>query len=260
MSAAAKLLPLRSIGHVTICMDKGGLARFRESGAAKARFPQGGTEAIMINTGGGLAGGDQFGFDIGVGPGAKLSLTTQGAERVYRSLGPAAKVDTKLELAEGSTLRWLPQETILFDHAALQRRYDVELAGGATFLAVEAAIFGRTEMAESISQVELHDRWRIRREGRLIHADDTAIAGTLPVSRATLNGARAMALVIYVAADAERPLDGVRAAIGHGGASAWNGKLVARVLAKDGFELRKSLIPAIRAIAGGTALPKAWSF
>lgn len=260
MSAAAKLLPQRSVGHVTVRMDAGGIARFREAGAAKARFPQGGNEAILINTGGGLAGGDQFRFDIGLGPGAKLSVTTQGAERVYRSLGPAARIDTVLQAGEGSTLNWLPQETILFDHAALQRRFDVDLAGGVTFLAVEAVIFGRTEMGESISQVELHDRWRIRREGRLIHADDTAIVGTLPGSRATLNGASAMALVIYVAADAERPLVAVRAAIEHGGASAWNGKLVARVLAKDGFELRKSLIPAIRAIAGGTALPKAWSF
>ena len=31
-------------------MDAGGLARFRESGAAKARFPQGGTDAIAIRS------------------------------------------------------------------------------------------------------------------------------------------------------------------------------------------------------------------
>lgn len=241
-------------------MEAGGLSRFRESGSAKARFPQGGTEAILINTGGGLAGGDDFHFDIGVGPGTKLSVTTQGAERVYRSLGPAARVVTRLQAAESSMLHWLPQETILFDRSSLHRRFDVDLAGSTTFLAVEAVVFGRTEMGETISQVELRDSWRIRRDGRLIHADDTAIAGPLPVSRATLDGAGAIALIIYISATAERALDGVRAVIGTGGASAWNGKLVARVLAKDGFELRKSVIPAIRAIAGDTALPKAWSF
>ena len=241
-------------------MEAGGLARFRESGAAKARFPRGGAEAILINTGGGLAGGDQFRFDLGVGPVASLSITTQGAERVYRSLGPPARVDTRLEAAEGSTLRWLPQETILFDHSSLQRRFDVDLAGTATFLAVEAVVFGRTEMGESISQVELRDSWRIRRDGRLIHADDTAIAGTLPASRATLDGAGAMALIIYVSATAEHALDGARAVVGKGGVSAWNGRLVARVLAKDGFDLRKSVIQVIQAIVGAAALPKAWSF
>ena len=153
----------------------------------------------------------KFHFDIGVGPGTGLSVTTPGAERVYRSLGPAAQVDTTLHAAEGSTLHWLPQETILFDHSSLHRRFDVNLAGSANLLAVEAVVFGRTEMGETISQVELRDSWRIRRDGRLIHADDTAIAGTMPATRATLAGAGAMALIIYVSATAERALDGVRA-------------------------------------------------
>lgn len=115
-------------------------------------------------------------------------------------------------------------------------------------------------MGESISRLELRDRWRIRQNGRLIFADDITIEGALPRSKATLDGAGAMALIIYVSADAERPLESVRAAIAKGGASAWNGKLVARILAKDGFELRQSVIPALHAIAGGMGLPKAWSF
>lgn len=239
--------------------EAGGLARFREMGAAKARFPKGGREAILINTGGGLAGGDDFEYNIGVGRGARLSVTTQGAERVYRSLGPPARVRTRLEAKEGATLHWLPQETILFDNSALVRSFDVQLAGSANFLAVETIVFGRREMGERISSLEFRDSWRIRRDGSLLHADDIAFGGALPNSSATLDGAGAMAFMIYVSADAERALDGVRAAIENGGASAWNGKLVARVLARDGFELRKSVTLAIQAIAGDMGLPKAWT-
>ena len=47
---------------------RGASNALREAGAAKARFPQGGHDAILINTGGGLAGGDNFRFDIERGP------------------------------------------------------------------------------------------------------------------------------------------------------------------------------------------------
>jgi urease accessory protein len=44
------------------------------------------------------------------------------------------------------------------------------------------------------------------------------------------------------------------------GASAWNGKLIARLLAEDGFLLRKQIICALHALAGVEALPKIWTF
>ena len=99
------------------------------------------------------------------GPSATLTITTQAAERVYRTLGPAATVDIKLKADTGSTLLWLPQETILFDGASLTRTFELDLRAGATFLAVESAIFGRAAMGEAVKSVALHDRWR-RSENR----------------------------------------------------------------------------------------------
>ncbi|MGQ0485215.1 MAG: urease accessory protein UreD [Hyphomicrobiales bacterium] len=240
-------------------MEHRGLSRLREAGAAKVRFPEGTQEAVLINTGGGLAGGDEFSFDIAAGAGARLTVTTQAAERVYRTLGPPAVITTTLEAGPGAFLAWLPQETILFDGASLSRNLAAGIAADAALLAVEAVIFGRKEMGEVIRSVALRDRWRIRRGGRLVFADDIAIEGALPRSAATLGGAGAMATLLYVAADAEARLDRLRGAIAGGGASAWDGKLVARMLAADGFALRKALIPVLGALAGEAALPKVWS-
>jgi urease accessory protein len=250
----------RAQGEIVLGVARRGLTRLREAGAAKVRFPEGGGEAILINTGGGLAGGDRFSSAISVGAGAALTVTTQAAERTYRSLGPAADVETRLEADAGACLMWLPQEMILFEGAALQRRLEAEIAASARFLAVESLVFGRKAMGEAARQVNLNDRWRIRRQGKLIFAEDLRIAGLRPATLATLQGSDAMATVVLVAADAERHLDAVRAFIGEaGGASAWDGKLVARLLAKDGFELRKRLIPLLSALAGGSGLPKVWS-
>lgn len=250
----------RSEGAVLVTMGAEGIRRLREAHAAKLRIPAGSREAILINTGGGLAGGDRFSFDITAEANARLSVTSQAAERVYRSLGPAAEVEVRLAAGPAANLMWLPQETILFDGAALSRRIEVDVAEGARLLAVESVILGREAMGETVTHARLRDRWRIRRGGRLVFADDVVIDGRPPQGLATLGTARAFATALLVAPDAEEMLDRLRAAIGPGGAaSAWSGKLVARFSGRDGFELRKSLIPALEVLAGGGPLPKTWS-
>lgn len=250
----------RSEGEVRLVMGPAGIIRLREAHAAKLRLPFGVPEAVLINTGGGLAGGDRFSFDIALEAGARLTVTSQAAERVYRSLGPAAEVDVRLAAGENATLMWLPQETILFDGAALARAITAELAPTARLLAVESVILGRAAMGETITDARLTDRWRIRQGGRLLFADDVAFAGPPPATAATLGRAGAFATVLLVAPEAERMLEPLRAILGpKGGASAWSGKLVARLMAGDGFDLRKSLIPALTLLAGGANLPKNWT-
>lgn len=258
---AAPVRLQRSEGDILLSMSARGLRRLREAHAAKVRIPAGSHEAILINTGGGLAGGDRFSFDIRAEENARLTVTSQAAERVYRSLGPAAEVDVTLTAHAGATLMWLPQETILFDGAALTRCITADLADDAHVLAVEPVILGREAMGETVQHARLHDRWRISRNGRLVFADDLAFDGKPPGSKAALGEARAFATVVLVSPGAEDLIDTVREAIGAGGAaSAWSGKLVARLTARDGFELRKSLVPALMALARGASLPKTWSF
>jgi urease accessory protein len=260
MNAIHKLLEQRSVGHVKLHMGQAGPRVLREAGAAKVRLPRGSAQAILINVGGGLAGGDAFEFDIACEDNAALTITTQSAERVYRSLGPPAVVLSKIEVAENAQLFWLPNETILFDGACLQRRYEVSLSASAKFLAVEPIVLGRTAMNEVMNTIHLKDSWRIHREGTLIHAEELKLGPDFPTSKATLGGAHAMATVIYIAEDAEQQLENVCAVLDkNSAASAWNGKLIARSTAADGFILRKILIPVMNVLAGKESLPKNWT-
>jgi urease accessory protein len=195
----------RSEGSIHLSMGPKGIVRLREAHAAKVRIPFGVPEAILINTGGGLAGGDHFSFDITAEENTTLTVTSQTAERVYRSLGPAAQVDVTLTARDGARLMWLPQETILFDGAALSRTITADLAVSARFLAVESVILGREAMGEHVQEARLTDRWRIRQAGRLIFADDIAFAGEPPATPATLGTKRAFATVVLVAPGSRRP-------------------------------------------------------
>ena len=261
MSAMAQLLEQRSVGQVHLRMEQRGVAVLREEGSAKCRIPSGTSEAILINTSGGLAGGDNVEIKAEAGPQSSLTVTSQAAERVYRSLGPSAAVSITLKAETGSTLLWAPQETILFQGSDLARTMDVDLAAGSVFCAVESLVFGRTEMGEATSRVSVRDRWTIRLGGSVVHTEALRIEPGWASTLATFAGHCATSTLLLVSPASKRLLPGVRAVISPSdGASEWNGKLVARFLAKDSFHLRKSLIPALSVCVGHDRLPKCWTF
>lgn len=246
------------------------LARLGQEGAARIRLPAGDggpLEAILINTAGGMTGGDRLRWEVEVGEAAALAVTTQACEKVYRSAGGSATIDCRLDVARGGRLAWLPQETIVFDRSAMARRIDVDLAADSRLLLLEATIFGRKAMGEAVTMAGFRDRWRVRSEGRLVHAEEFSIgpdvAGAL-AHPALGGGATAFATVLLVADDAEGHLDAVRALIGEpDGASAWRvsgtGKLLARLSGKDGYDLRARLAPLVAMLNGRAGLPKTWS-
>lgn len=232
-----------------------------EDGALRVRFPNADElEAVILNTAGGVAGGDKLALDIAVGKRAQLTVTTAAAEKFYRSLYEPARVDVALKIAPGGTLNWLPQESILFDGARVSRHFDIDLADDARLLMAEAIVFGRTAMGEAVMDGQLFDRWRFRRAGRLIFADTVRLDGDIARQldqRAMAAGCCAIATVL-VAPCAEADVASVRelAFSGEVGVSAWNGFALARLLAPDGDRLRGDLKLVLSAL--GATLPRIW--
>ena len=149
-----------------------------ETGGLRLRFPRSDAEceAVLVNTGGGMAGGDRASIAVEVGANARALVTTQSAEKIYRCEGEPARVETRLSVEPGGSLVWAPQETLLFEQASLERRLDAEVAADASLLIVEAAVFGRLASGETDVAARLHDRWRIRRAGRLVFAEALRLA------------------------------------------------------------------------------------
>lgn len=246
------------------------LARLYQDGAAKIRLPDTGgdpLEAVLINMAGGLTGGDRIGWEVAVGAGARASITTQACEKVYRALAGQAEVDVRLTVGEGGRLAWLPQETIVFDRSAFSRSLDVDVARGAEALIVEATVFGRSAMGERAKDGLFRDRWRVRCEGKLVHAEEFSVGPdmeTTLVKPASAGGRIAMATLLLISDETEVLVEPARRIIGDdGGVSAWNvagtGKLLARLYAEDGYQLRKRLMPLVALLNGQAGLPRLWS-
>ena len=221
-------------------------------------------EVVAINTAGGLTGGDQLDLAVRIDAEASAVVTTAACEKIYRSAGGDAVVQSAVAVASRGRLDWLPQPMILFDGARVRRTLTVAIASGATLLAIEGVILGRTAMGEDLRSASVCDRWRVQRDGALIHADAFRAEGDLRgdlSSCAALAGARAFATALYVAPDAEQRLDMARDALrscaGETGASAWNGLLAVRFLAADGQMLISDVSQFLLAFRAAP-LPRSW--
>jgi urease accessory protein len=271
------LLPayVRASGGVRLRFGLGGGRTFRrevaESGGYRARFPtthDETCEAVLINTGGGMAGGDAMRVEAALEAGSHAIVTSQAAEKIYRSQGDDTRIETVLSVGEGATLHWLPQESILFSGARLSRSLTIELAPSAALVACESVFFGRAAMGESLLRGSLRDRWRIRREGRLAFADDLRLDGAIAshLARPAIGaGARAAATVVAAGPAALEKLDGLRETIAgeafsevEAGAGIVSDLLVLRLLSPDAQALRRALVTLVGHMTG-RALPRTWS-
>jgi len=257
----ARLYAGRSAGQ-TIAID------IDEAGPLRLRFPRiaapGTLEAVLVNTGGGIVGGDRLQFDIEAGEGASVAVTSQASEKIYRSAGMTAKISVRLAAAAGAQLAWLPQETILFDRVRVARSIEADVAGDASLTLCESIVFGRVAMGEAVANGSLKDRWRIRRDEKLIFADALTLDG--PISDilarpATARGSLATATLVRVAPDTASKIDAVRAALEaqpvESGASAFDGMLIVRMLAGDGLSLHAATLDTLSAL--GIVPPRAFS-
>lgn len=269
----------RAIGSGTISVkaDQSGvtkLADLYQKANAKIRIPKvHGThlEAVLINTSGGMTGGDSLDWAINVGKGSSIVVTTQACEKVYRAAESSARVETKITVSAHAHMEWLPQETILFDHGSLKRSLSVDLDDTADFLAIEAVVLGREAMGETLANAALVDRWHIRRGGTLLHADTLRMDGELAafaLSAAVLDGASAFATLVWSPAnigdeelkakrDVLRTI--VEAAPVQAGFSALPNRLVGRVCARGLFALRQGIVPVLKALTASGTVPKVWS-
>jgi urease accessory protein len=263
---------VRSEGAVRLSLKRRGdltaIDRLFQSGCLKARFatpdPRRTGDAVLINTAGGLTGGDVLAIELSWGTGTRSTVTSQAAEKIYRSLSDVARIRTTIEVGQGASGEWLPQETILFDRAALDRDTVVRLAPDACFLGLEAVVLGRHAMGETVVTGALRDAWRVWRGGKLIYADAFELRGAIAASLrhpAIGNGAAAFASLLWIGAEPLAMRDRLRAALAGAelcGVSSWNGLVAVRLAAPDGARLRRRILDALHVLRDGSKPPGVW--
>ena len=221
-------------------------------------------EAVVAVTSGGIAGGDRLRIAIAAEEGAAVTVTTQAAEKIYRSTGPEAAIDIAVRVGSGAFLEWVPQETILFDGARLRRNTQIDIAASGALIAGEIVVFGRRARAETFSHGLLHDGWTIRRDGEPVWADALRLDGDLASrfrNRYTFSDAAALGVLVCCGPNAGDLLETARHIAG--GATRIGDIVIARFASADAAALRREfaeLWTALRRRVPGcpARVPRVW--
>jgi urease accessory protein len=228
-------------------------------------------EAVVVNTGGGIAGGDRLEFAVTALPSASVAVTSQAAERVYRALNEPALIETRLKVCNTAKLAWLPQETIVFSGGRMRRNTEIEISAGAELLALESLVLGRAAHGEEIVDGEITDGWQVRLDGRLIWADRfRATDDVFPRlrSRALLADFKAIGTLIYFGPDPAAQVQLLRDLAPlpqcQCFTTAVSGLVIARLGARAAVELKAGLREILlqferTRVQGPFRVPKMWS-
>jgi urease accessory protein len=228
-------------------------------------------EAVLVNTAGGIAGGDRLEMDVTALGNASIAVTSQAAEKVYRALDEPARITTRLKAYEVAKLAWLPQETIVFNWGRLCRDTEIELSSTAELLALEWLVLGRTAHGEDMVGGHITDSWRVKKDDRLIWADSFRITDETFAHlhrKALLSNCRAVGTLIYSGPDPGARLeflrDVVRSLECQCAATSVGGLIIVRFAARVLYDLRVALHNFLeqfsRELGGGPfRVPKMWS-
>ena len=246
-----------------------------ERSPTRIMFPRTGhcpvEEAVIINTGGGVAGGDRLECSVAALPSASIAVTAQAAEKVYRALHDPARVTTRLKARESARLAWLPQETIVFNGARIHRTTEIELFSGAELLALEWLVLGRAAHGEIMISGSVLDEWRVKKDGRLIWADSFRISDEIFVHlsrKALLSNLNSIATLVYFGPNVSRRLHSLREILSSLGCDCAltlvSGLIVARFAAKQSSDLKLALRNFLQQFEsvvgpGPFRVPKMWS-
>jgi urease accessory protein len=228
-------------------------------------------EAVVVNTAGGIAGGDRLELAVTLLADASVIVTSQTAERVYRALSEPAVIETRLKICDAAKLAWLPQETIVFDRGRMRRNTDIEISAGAELLALEWLVLGRAAHGEEMGGGQIADGWQVRLDGRLIWADRFRLTDEVFPrlrSRSLLADFKAIGTLIYFGPGAQALLQFLRDLAPrlqcHCATTAVSGLVITRVAAGAAAELKAGLGEILLQFEqllgqGPFRMPKMWS-
>lgn len=164
----------------------------------KALYPEGPStcHAILVHPPGGIAGGDRLEVIVNSRVHSHGLVTNPSATKWYGTDGsvPASQL---IDIALDGKFEWLPQETIVFNHARVRSDIYVRASAQGAMIGWDHLIFGRHASGETFDAGSFHQTLRIELAGHEIWRDKLVLQGSDPLfaSPIGLRGHHALATI-----------------------------------------------------------------
>jgi len=267
-------LELAFVGNPAAPAARTTLARRRHLGPLRVQrpfYPDGPVcNVYIVHPPGGVVGGDRLDLRVDASAGARVLLTTPAAGKFYRSAGAEARQRIEMRIGDGSTLEWLPQETIHYPGALVRQRTIVRLDAGARFIGWDLAAYGLAARGERFDDGRVVQGFELWRGDRPLLLDHLVLRGGSAAftGRWGLDGASALGTLVACPATADdvaaaraavEPMSGVAS-----GLSLVDGVLIGRVLARQTDAAMRALLAVWRVLRPrllqrDVVLPRIWA-
>lgn len=130
----------------------------------------------MLNPHGAFLDGDFYDINIKLQEEAKLTLTTQGANIIYKTPDNEAYQEANFYLGENSYFEYLPGATIGYKNAKFHQNINVHLEKGATFLYLDTITPGWSPEGKDFTYTYIRSKSQIYLEDELVVYDHIKMA------------------------------------------------------------------------------------
>lgn len=124
---------------------------------------------LLLNPTGGILGGDCLVTRISLGPDSHAILGTPSATKIYRTDGDPAVASTKITIADGAILEYLPDHLIPHPQSAFRQSHEIEIGTASRAIIYEAFCAGRIGRGEKWQFRTLINETRVTRARRPIY-------------------------------------------------------------------------------------------
>jgi urease accessory protein len=256
-------------------ISKQAVKKVYQYGYSKVRFvntDNNNTEAILINTAGGLTSSDIIENDIKMNENSKAVITSQAAEKIYKNISGIVSINTNIEMDKNSFIQWLPQETIIFDQSKTKRKTSVYINKYSKFLGLESVMFGRQLHGEKIKSGFFSDHWKIYLNEKLSFVDKFIVEENFKdklLNKFIFNNVAFMSTIIFYSEELENNTKDIADFIINksdtGGFSIINGIGIIKIVDKKPHNIKIKLNNLIQLIQKNVfnynyGLPRIWNY
>lgn len=205
----------------------------------------------VVNPTGGVLEGDLLEAEIRVEAGAHAIVTTPSATKLHRADRRPAKSTTRLEVARGAILEYLPEPLIPFSGSRFIEDLSIDVGEGGRLLAWEIVAPGRTARGEVFKYDLLGLTLEAREAGRVTLRERAILApGGERFPRLAMGEWTHYGVMLVIGADGNRMEAAVREAAGGpraGVSRLRETSLIVKALARSSGEL-EGLFQAVRRV------------
>lgn len=104
-----------------------------------------GTTLWLVGSAATPVGEDDITFDLDVGEGVTATVRTVAATVVYAARGEGTRMTTRLRVAPGAALQWMPEPVIVTSRARHRSTLVADVASGGGLVVDEVVVLGRSD-------------------------------------------------------------------------------------------------------------------